>query len=115
VKRTTTSAGKIKRKTEPTPIFARVHALVKEIPRRHVATYGQLSELIGGRLTPVGIGWALHGCPRGVPWHRVINSKGGISTDRELPGVQRKLLEKEGVRFRSDGTVDLARYRWAGR
>jgi methylated-DNA-protein-cysteine methyltransferase-like protein len=94
------------------PIFARVHALVKAIPRGRVATYGQLSELIDRRLTPVGIGWAMHGCPEDVPWHRVLNAKGGIST---RDGMQRKMLEAEGVRFRSDGTVDLERYQWKRR
>ena len=42
----------------PSP-FARVQALVKRIPPGRVATYGQLSKLIEGRLTPVGVGWAV--------------------------------------------------------
>jgi methylated-DNA-protein-cysteine methyltransferase related protein len=88
-------------------LFARVHELVRSIPPGRVATYGQLSQLIGRRLTPVGIGWALAHCDQTVPWHRVINSKGGTST----PGPrQRILLESEGVEFRPNGTVDLARY-----
>jgi methylated-DNA-protein-cysteine methyltransferase-like protein len=103
------------KKAETSPVFARVHALVRAIPRRRVATYGQLSALIGGRLTPVGIGWAMHGGPRGLPWHRVVNAKGGVSTEGEAPGLQRALLEREGVRFRSDGTIDLAVYQWRPR
>jgi methylated-DNA-protein-cysteine methyltransferase-like protein len=91
------------------PIFARVHELVKAIPRGRVATYGQLSQLVRRRLTPVGIGWALSACPPDVPWHRVINSKGGISTK---DGRQRRLLEAEGIVFRRDGTVDLAKYQF---
>jgi methylated-DNA-protein-cysteine methyltransferase-like protein len=96
------------------PVFARVHALVNAIPRGRVATYGQLSRLIRGRLTPVGIGWALHTGGDQVAWHRVINSRGGLSTEGEAPGLQRDLLESEGVKFRSDGTVDLALYQWDG-
>jgi methylated-DNA-protein-cysteine methyltransferase-like protein len=98
-----------------TPVFARVHALVRAIPRGKVATYGQLSQMIRGRLSPVGIGWALHACDGRIPWHRVINARGGISTEGEQPGLQRDLLESEGVRFRPDDTVDLAVYRWNGR
>ncbi len=78
-------------------------------------TYGQISVLLGSRLSPVAVGWALHGCPEDVPWHRVVNASGGFSTDRlhELPvGLQRALLSAEGVEVRLDGTVDLARYRW---
>jgi methylated-DNA-protein-cysteine methyltransferase-like protein len=96
-------------------VFAQVHALVAKIPRGRVATYGQLSELIGKRLTPVGIGWALSGCGDAIPWHRVINAKGTISTKGASAELQRSLLEAEGVRFRPDGTVDLAVSQWKKR
>ncbi len=99
-------------KKSPGRIFARVHALVREIPRGRVATYGQLSRLIGRRLTPVGIGWALGAVSDDVPWHRVINSKGGISTENHAPGLQKRLLKKEGVRFNREGFVDLSRYQY---
>lgn len=98
----------------PSP-FARVRRLVNAIPRGRVATYGQLSQLIGGRLTPVGIGWALRAAGEEVPWHRVINGQGGISTDRHTPGRQRAMLEAEGVKFGPDDTVDLRRYQWRRR
>ena len=90
-------------------VFSRVYALVKKIPRGRVATYGQLSNLIGKRLSPVGIGWAMSGCPKDGPWHRVVNSKGGISTK---DGRQRRLLEGEGVEFDLDGTIDLKTFQW---
>ena len=96
----------------PSPIFGRVRALVKGIPRGRVATYGQLSLLIEKRLTPVGIGWALAGCGDEIPWHRVINSKGTISTKGDSAELQRSLLEAEGVRFLGDGSVDLAACQW---
>lgn len=92
--------------------FERVWALVRNIPKGKVATYGQLSRMIDRRLTPVGIGWAMRAAPAGVPWHRVINSQGGVSTDKETPGRQRALLQKEGVRFTKDGLVDLKKYGW---
>jgi len=92
--------------------FARVHALVKRIPRGRVATYGQLSEMIGGRLSPVGIGWALRAAPPELPWHRVVNSKGRLSTEGSSPGRQRKLLQAEGVQFLDGDVIDLARWQW---
>jgi methylated-DNA-protein-cysteine methyltransferase-like protein len=95
-------------------VFGRVHRLVNAIPRGRVATYGQLSEGVGRRLTPVGIGWALRAAADGVPWHRVINASGGISTRGSSAALQRELLEAEGVRFGASGRVDLARYRWKG-
>jgi methylated-DNA-protein-cysteine methyltransferase related protein len=86
---------------------------VRRIPRGKVATYGQLSRLIDRRLTPVGVGWAIRAAPDGsIPWQRVVNARGGISTDGEHPGLQRAMLESEGVRFDKDGTIELERYGW---
>ena len=101
-----------------TDAFARVYQLVRRIPKGRVMTYGQLAVLVASRLSPRAVGWAMHGCPRGVPWHRVVNASGGTSTDRlpdMPPGLQRALLEAEGVEFRPNGTLDLDRYRWAPR
>jgi len=95
--------------------FAAVHALVKKIPRGRVATYGLLSSLMEGRLSAAAVGWAMRASPADLPWHRVINARGGISTDGELPGEQRARLRAEGVTFRPDGTVDLDRHLWKPR
>ena len=95
--------------------YAEVYALVRRIPRGRVMTYGQIATLIENRLSPRAVGWAMHGCPDGVPWQRVVNASGGCSTDRlpDIPlGLQRALLETEGVEFASNGTLDLERYRW---
>ena len=92
-----------------------VYAMVRRIPRGRVMTYGQIATLIENRLSPRAVGWAMHGCPEDVPWQRVVNASGGCSTDR-LPdtpqGLQRVLLEEEGIEFRASGTLDLAIYRW---
>lgn len=93
--------------------FARVWAVVLEVPRGRVITYGRVSQLIDRRLTPVGVGWAIRAAGEDqIPWHRVVNGHGGISTDGEHPGLQRAMLESEGVRFRADGTIDLTVYGW---
>jgi methylated-DNA-protein-cysteine methyltransferase-like protein len=46
-----------------------------------------------------------------VPWQRIVNREGGIST-RGL--LQRQLLEAEGVAFDARERVILARHRWPG-
>ena len=53
-------------------------------------------------------------CPKGIPWHRVVNAGGGISTENltEPPGLQRLLLESEGVDFDESGKLSMTRYRW---
>ena len=95
-----------------------VYRLVRRIPRGRVITYGQISTLIENRLSPRAVGWAMHGCPDGVPWQRVVNAQGACSTDRlpDVPaGLQRAMLEDEGVEFRDNGTLDLDHYRWTPR
>jgi len=95
--------------------YAQIYALVRRIPRGRVMTYGQIATLIENRLSPRAVGWAMHGCPAGVPWQRVVNASGGCSTDRlpDIPaGLQRAMLEAEGVEFRENGTLEVERYRW---
>ena len=100
---------------EAPPPFQRVQDLVKRIPRGKVATYGQLSQLIERRLTPVGVGWAIRAAgANAIPWQRVVNAQGGVSTDNQHPGLQRAMLEAEGVKFERDGRIDLTRYGWRG-
>lgn len=87
-----------------------MYAIVRAIPRGRVMTYGQISTLLGGRLSPAAVGWALHVCPEDVPWHRVVNAAGRCSTDRlaDMPiGMQQALLAGEDVEFSLVGAVDL--------
>ncbi|MCR9166212.1 MAG: MGMT family protein [Nannocystaceae bacterium] len=99
---------------------AKVFAMVRRVPRGRVATYGQIAAQLGSPRVARQVGFALAGAWRvehdePVPWHRIINAKGGISTrpDADPDHDQRRLLEREGVEFRPNGTVDLRRYRWS--
>jgi methylated-DNA-protein-cysteine methyltransferase-like protein len=102
---------------EGEPVSARdeVFSIVRSIPEGRVMTYGQISGWMGSRISPVAVGWMLHRCPDDVPWQRVVNAAGGCSTDRlpDIPaGLQRSMLEDEGVEFSAGGTIDLERFRW---
>ena len=103
---------------KPGGAFAGIYVLVRRIPRGRVMTYGQIATLLENRLSPRAVGWAMNGCPGDVPWQRVVNAKGGCSTDR-LPdaplGLQRHLLAAEGIEFGENGTLDLELYRWEPR
>jgi methylated-DNA-protein-cysteine methyltransferase-like protein len=94
-----------------------VYAMVRRIPRGRVATYGEIAEAIGRPRAARAVGHALASLPaplaRVVPWQRVVNAGGGISRrDPESMALQRELLEREGIRFRRGGGVDLGRARW---
>ena len=92
--------------------------MVGRIPRGRVTTYGHVAALCGKPRAARTVGWALHALPddSGVPWHRVINARGGISISKVgiPPELQRALLEAEGVEFDRHGQVDLARWGWIG-
>ncbi|RSX57440.1 MGMT family protein [Bifidobacterium samirii] len=116
--------------------FARdVLEVVSDIPPGRVASYGQIAALIGRPRNARLVGRVLAGvdmyaggdagrsdcsdrdagdgsaaaCRIAYPCHRVVTASG-----RLVPGwiAQRALLEAEGVGFRADGCVDMARFRW---
>ena len=92
-----------------------VYGLVRRIPEGRVMNYGQIARLLDQPLSARAVGWAMHSCPPDTPWHRVVSAAGECSTDRLAShprGLQRALLEAEGVRFRPSGRVDMDRFRW---
>jgi methylated-DNA-protein-cysteine methyltransferase related protein len=94
----------------------RIYDVVERIPRGRVSTYGDVAALAGMPRHARLVGYALHALPEhtAVPWHRVINARGGISLGRAYAGgdlLQRRLLESEGVQL-VNGRVPLERFRW---
>ncbi|MDY6875666.1 MAG: MGMT family protein [Chloroflexota bacterium] len=96
--------------------FEQVYQLVRQVPPGKVTSYGAIACIMGHPRAARTVGWALHSLPEGsdVPWHRVINSQGRISTScqEHTADLQRVLLEAEGVQFNADGTVDWDRFGW---
>ena len=90
--------------------FERIYALVRQIPPGRVTTYGQLGAMCGIS-DPRVVGEAMN-ASQGIPWQRVINSRGDISIKGVTGDRQRLLLEQEGVVFEAHGRVDLAEYAW---
>ena len=93
----------------------RVKQLIADIPSGKVATYGQIAACAGNHRASRQVAWLLHSSSRkaNLPWHRVINSRGGIS----LPigggfEQQRMLLDAEGIAVDQKGRVDLKKHLW---
>jgi len=94
----------------------RIQRVVSAIPEGRVATYGQIALLAGlpRRARLVGRALAALDDDSGVPWHRVINAQGRISSRGGSPHeyFQRRLLEEEGVELDERGRIDLDRFGW---
>ncbi len=94
--------------------FEKIYEVVKSIPEGRVATYGQVALLAGNPHWARVVGYALHVNPEPgtIPCHRVVNREGRVAPGFAFggEGVQRQLLEAEGIIFESDGRIDLEKY-----
>ncbi|GGK27540.1 methylated-DNA--protein-cysteine methyltransferase [Deinococcus malanensis] len=93
----------------------RVLSLVARIPEGRVMTYGQLALLAGQPGAARQAGYVMNALMGGsdLPWQRVINAQGRVSTHKLGFGdMQERLLMSEGVAFDSSGRCDLARLQW---
>jgi len=94
--------------------YERVYELVRRIPAGKCASYGQLALMLGNPRASRAVGYAMRACRTpGVPCHRVVRADGS-TTPAFGPGVQRAMLEAEGVPFTADGRVELGGCRWDG-
>ena len=91
----------------------RIYEAVKQIPKSHVATYGQIAAMAGEPKMARAVGNALHKNPdpEHIPCFRVVNAKGELAGAFAFGGeqVQARLLEEDGVEV-VDGKVDLDKY-----
>lgn len=91
--------------------------IVAEIPEGKVTSYGAVAAMAGQPRAARGVGWILNrlGPESDLPWWRVVNREGALSTYKLPSGVgplQRTLLENEGVAFDADGRVRDDRSWW---
>jgi methylated-DNA-protein-cysteine methyltransferase related protein len=96
----------------PSTLYQQIYDQVQAIPPGRVSTYGAIGRVVGCPARVVG--YALHHLRytrHDVPWQRVINARGAISTHGDQ---QRRLLETEGIVFDADGRIDLGRWGWDG-
>jgi methylated-DNA-protein-cysteine methyltransferase-like protein len=96
------------------PLYQRIYDLVRQIPAGKVSSYGRIARHVG--TTARAVGFAMAALPPGsdVPWQRVVNSRGMISSRHDGDGdtLQRDLLELEGVRFDRSNRIDFETYLW---
>ncbi len=75
----------------------RVEAVVAQIPEGRVMTYGQIAAIVGSPRAARQVGSIAHFGDPNLPWHRVVNKKGGLASG--YPGG--RLSHKEALEAES--------------
>ncbi len=114
--------GYTRRVMDGPTFYHQVYAVVRRIPRGRVTSYGRVARMLGRPHAARAVGYALSALAQKresappVPWQRVINSQGRISTPNMDGGadLQAALLRAEGVAVDENLRVDLGVYLWEG-
>lgn len=104
--------------------YEQVYAIVRQIPRGQVTSYGRIANMLGSPHAARAVGYALRALKdkeddpsySDIPWQRVINSQGRISIVNREFGAQHQaaLLREEGVVVSEDLRINLEVYLWPG-
>ena len=88
--------------------------MVKLIPKGRVTSYGAIANYLGTKMSSRMVGWAMHGAPKGVPAHRVVNRNGLLTGKHHFkpPSLMKRLLEQEGTMVSKDKIVDFTDKYW---
>jgi methylated-DNA-protein-cysteine methyltransferase-like protein len=95
------------------PFKERVNLMVAQIPSGRIMTYGQIAALCGSPRAARIVGGIAHFSDSKLPWHRVVNKRGGLATG--YPGGRHghaDHLREEGITVSIDLHVDVARLIW---
>jgi methylated-DNA-protein-cysteine methyltransferase related protein len=103
-----------KKKLSNNNFFADVYEVVKLIPKGRVTSYGAIAHYLGLRSGARMVGWAMHGCPKGIPAHRVVNSTGLLTGKHHFKTMDtmEKRLKKEGVKVKNDKIIAFSDHFW---
>jgi methylated-DNA-protein-cysteine methyltransferase-like protein len=105
--------------------YEQVYRIVQRIPAGKVSSYGRIAQMLGRPNAARAVGYALSALrdshpddpytSETVPWQRVINSQGRISTRNRdtTPNHQAALLQAEGVEI-DQQQINLEKHLWQG-
>ncbi|MDB5183807.1 MAG: hypothetical protein JWO07_488 [Candidatus Saccharibacteria bacterium] len=90
-----------------------VEALMAQVPKGSVTTYGDLAALAGHPAASRVVGGIAHFGNQDLPWHRLVNRFGGLAAGfhggRE---VQAQLLLQEGISCTNHIIDNFEEIRW---
>ena len=98
----------------PGNFFENIYDVVKLIPKGRVTSYGAIASYLGAKSSSRMVGWAMNGCPKGVPAHRVVNRSGLLTGKHHFKtaDTMEKLLRREGVKVVNDKIRDFKKLFW---
>lgn len=114
----------IKGAVQERDFFADVMAVVRQIPRGRVTSYGAIAKYLGAARSARIVGYCMnnaHTVKPKVPAHRVVNRIGLLSGKHHFgspayrtgrPTAMEDLLKKEGVKVRKDQVVEFQKKFW---
>lgn len=103
--------------TKQYTFFEDVYAVVRQIPKGRVTSYGAIANYLGTKLSARMVGWAMnaaHGASPKIPAHRVVNRNGILSGKAHFatPHLMEELLRKEKIKVENDTIVDFKKLYW---
>jgi methylated-DNA-protein-cysteine methyltransferase-like protein len=111
-------------KKPPAPFYQKVYAIVWQIPRGKVTSYGRIAEMLESPGAARQVGYAMSALKnrgddpeyKGIPWQRVVNHEGRIVIKGSGEGrlYQAELLQEEGVEVSRDLKVNMKKHLWEG-
>lgn len=107
----------VKSKKDSFTFFEDVYAVVRQIPKGRVTSYGAVANYLGTKLSARMVGWAMnaaHAQTPKVPAQRVVN-RNGMLTGRHhfaTPTLMEELLLKEKIKVEEDIIVDFKKHFW---
>lgn len=97
--------------------FEQVYAVVRQIPKGRVTSYGAIAAALGTRKSARMVGWAMNGAHAikpAVPAHRVVNRQGLLTGKMHFatPDAMQQLLDAEGIVVKEDQVQDFEKRFW---
>lgn len=95
---------RIKKTQSADNFFKDVYDVAKLVPKGRVTSYGAIAQYLGVKSSARMVGWAMYGCPKDVPAHRVVNSAGLLTGKHHFkpPSAMETRLKKEGIKVKND-------------
>src|SRR5436190_1595337 len=97
--------------------FEDVYAVVRQIPKGKVTSYGAIAAYLGTKLSARMVGWAMNAAgsakPK-VPAQRVVNRNGMLSGRHHFSTatMMEELLKKDGIDVKDSTVVDFKKRLW---